>query len=194
MIQADGSGLRQLTDADTVVTTPIWSPEGTRMAIRTPERATRPTRALVFDVRRPWREQTAEALPVSLPRGVTMNPASWSADGRKLALAAVGVDASGVYLYDFDTQQVQRVSQLAEGDSAPRWLSDSRRLLVGHQGRLHLINSKSGKAHEVLSVWPDALRGYSISRDDRLIVYGLRSNRADIWLASLEDRTAERQQ
>ena len=193
-IHADGSGLRQLTDADPLVTSPIWSPEGTRMAIRTPERATRPTRTLVFDVRKPWREQTPETLPFSLPRGVTMSPGSWSADGRKLALAAVGGDVSGVYLYDFDTQRSQQVSELAEVESAARWLSDSRRLLVGYQGGLYLINPGAGKPHKIVSVFPDAINGYALSRDDRLIVYGVRNRKADVWLASLEDRPAERQQ
>jgi Tol biopolymer transport system component/serine/threonine protein kinase len=193
-IHADGSGLRQITDADTVVSNPVWSPEGTRMAIRTPERATRPTRALVIDIRLPWREQTPAALPLSFPRGVTLSPASWSADGRKLALTAVGADASGVYQYDFDTQQVQKVSELAEIESAARWLSDSRRLLVGYRGGLYLINPGAGKTQKILSILPDVINGYSISRDDRLIVYGVRSRKADIWLASLEDRPAERRQ
>jgi hypothetical protein len=43
-------------------------------------------------------------------------------------------------------------------------------------------------------VLPDAINGYSISRDDRLIVYGLRSRKADIWMASLEDGAGKREQ
>ena len=164
------------------------------MAIRTPERATRPTRTLVFDVGKPWREQTPETLQFSLPRGVTIAPGSWSADGRKVALAAVGADASGVYLYDFATQRGQQVSELAEVESGPRWLSDSRRLVVGYQGGLYLINPGAGKPHKIVSVFPDAINGYSLSRDDRLIVYGVRNRKADIWLASLEGRSAESQQ
>jgi len=78
--------------------------------------------------------------------------------------------------------------------SGVRWLGDNRRLLVGHSGRLHLIDPVAGTTREVLSVWPDAIVGFSLSRDDRLIVYGLRSNRADIWLASAEDRPTDRQQ
>jgi hypothetical protein len=49
----------------------------------------------------------------------------------------------------------------------------------------------AGTTHEVLSVSPDDIVGFSLSRDDRLIVYGLRSNRADIWLASTEDRLTD---
>jgi hypothetical protein len=110
-------------------------------------------------------------------------------------LIAFGPDPSaGVYIYDFDTRQVQKVSQLGEFQSVARWLSDNRRLLVNDKGRLYLINPMTAKIHEVLSVWPDAIAGYSLSRDDRLIVYGLRSRRADIWLASAEDRPKGRQQ
>ena len=149
----------------------------------------------MFDVRKPWSEQTPEVLPVSLPDGVTFVPLSWSADGRQLALTAFGPHPSaGTYIYNFETRQVQRVSALAQSRSVARWLSDSRRLLVGYQDRLYLINLAAGKSHEILSVLPDAIFGYSLSRDDRLIVYGLRSNRADIWLASAEDRPTERQQ
>ena len=123
-----------------------------------------------------------------------MLPHSWSADGRQLALTAFGPDPSaGTYVYDFETRQVQKVSELAQSRSGARWLSDNRRLLVGYQGRLYLINPVAGKIHEVLSVLPDAIVGYSLSRDDRLIVYSLRSNKADIWLASAEDRPTERQ-
>jgi hypothetical protein len=151
-------------------------------------------RALVLDVRKPWSEQTPEVVPFSLPDAVVFYPQSWSADGRQLALTAVGPDPSaGTYIYDFATQQVQKVSQLGELQSGARWLSDNRRLLVGYQGRLHLINPVAGTTHEVLTVLPDDIVGFSLSRDDRLIVYGLRSNSADIWLASAEDRPTARQ-
>jgi dipeptidyl aminopeptidase/acylaminoacyl peptidase len=188
-INADGSGLRQLTDADFTIAGSIWSPEGTRIASRAPMRAQKPQRTLVFDVRKPWSEQTPEELPFSLPDAVTFGPSSWSADGRQLALTASGPDpAAGTYIYDFETRRVQKVSDLAQDFVRAHWLSDNRRLLVGSQGRLYLINPPAGKSREVLSVLPDAIIGYSLSRDDRLIVYALRNNKADIWLASADDR------
>jgi hypothetical protein len=122
----------------------------------------------VLDVRKPWSEQTPEVVPFSLPGGVAVHPQSWSADGRQLALAAFGPDSSaGIYIYDFATGQVRKVSQLGELQSLVRWLSDNRRLLVSSKGRLHLINPVAGTTHEVLSVWPDAIVGFSLSRDDR---------------------------
>jgi Tol biopolymer transport system component len=193
-IKADGSGLRQLTAAAVLITDVLWSPDGTRLAFRNPLRAQTPERVLVLDVRKPWSEQTPEVIPFSLPDGVAFAPGSWSADGRQLAIAAFGLDPSaGTYVYDFETRQVQKVSKQAALGSYPRWLSDSRRLLVGDGGRLNLIDPPAATSHEVLSVSPDAMAGYSLSRDNRLIVYGIRSNRADIWLASAEDRAIARQ-
>jgi serine/threonine protein kinase len=193
-IDADGSNLRQLTDSDVTISSLVWSPDGNRMAVRTPTRAQSSARALVFDVRTPWSAQTPEALPFSLPDGVAFLPHSWSADGRQLALTAFGPDPSaGTYVYDFETRQVRKVSELAQQGYGARWLSDSRRLLVGQQGKLQLIDTVARKSREVLSVLPDSIVGYSLSRDDRLIVYGQRSNRADIWLASAQGRVTERQ-
>jgi Tol biopolymer transport system component len=192
-INADGSGLRQLTESAITISNVLWSPEGIRMVARTAARAQTPARAVMFDVRKRWSEQTPEVLPFSLPDGMNFVPSSWSADGR-LALTATGPDPSaGTYIYDFETRRVQKVSSerwpLGAGAF---WLSDNRRLLVGSEGRLYLINPAAGKSHEVLSVLPDAITGYSLSRDDRLIVYALRSNKADIWLASADDRPTGR--
>ncbi len=194
-INADGSGLRQLTDSAITITSSIWSPDGTRIVARIPARGQTSDRAVVFDARKPWSEQTPEVLPFSLPDGMAFAPLSWSADGRHLALTAFGpYPSAGTYIYNFETRQVQKVSALAQSRSVARWLSDSRRLLVGYDGSLYLINPADETSHEVLSVLPDAINGYSLSRDDRLIVYGLRSNKADIWLGSAEDRPTERQQ
>ena len=85
-INADGSGLRQLTDSAITITSSHLvagrNPNGR------PDSSARPrgqTRALVFDVRKPWSEQTPEALPFSLPDGVTFAAAlvvgRWAAAG-----------------------------------------------------------------------------------------------------------------
>jgi serine/threonine protein kinase len=195
-VNADGSGLRQLTNSGVIITNLVWSPDGTRVAARTPPRAETPGRVLVVDVGTSWSDQIPDALQFSMLDGVAVVPNSWSADGRQLALNAVGPNSSaGIYIYDFETRRIKKVSELAPigGGLGARWLSDSRRLLVEYQGRLHLIDAATAKSHELLSVAPDAIVGHSISRDDRLIVYGLRRIKADIWLASAEVRPSEPQ-
>jgi hypothetical protein len=99
--------------------------------------------------------------------------------------------SAGVYTYDFETGQVQRLTKFGVN---PRWLSDSRRLLASSEDRLYLINSVSGKTHEVRSVSPKTINVCTLSDDDRLVVCALSSREADIWLARPQYRTPERQQ
>ena len=69
----------------------------------------------------------------------------------------------------------------------PVWLSDSRRLLLQHQGKLYLIDSQSKKIQEVLSIARHEFgNGVTLPRDDRLIYFSLITTEADIWLMTLE--------
>jgi Tol biopolymer transport system component len=187
IINADGSGLRQVSDAEVTVTDPIWGPKGARMVVRTPATTTTPARAFVIDADKPWSEQTLDPLPNSLP---AINPTSWSPDGRKLTLFtnSIGTYVGGTYVYDFEARQVERVWRTGN----PRWLSDSRRLLVQGYGALHLVDTVTGKSQEVKKVEGPGYEfsSVSLSADNRVIVYGLSRHTSDIWLASAEDRPA----
>ena len=69
----------------------------------------------------------------------------------------------------------------------PVWLSDSRRMLFQDRGRLYLLDSRSKKIREVLSVAPNEFgNGVTISRDDRQIYFSLVTTEADIWLMNFE--------
>lgn len=97
-----------------------------------------------------------------------------------------------------DTENVEANRRYAEGRyywnekltdfrRDPVWLSDNRRLLFRHQGKLYLIDSQSKKVRELLSVAPNEFgHGVTLSRDDRLIYFTLDVIEADIWLMSLE--------
>lgn len=198
-IKPDASELRQLTQAGQV-RQPVWSPNGDRIAAVLAPRTGVSSGVLVFDVHKPWKDQTPDKLP-NLPDDGSLAPRSWSADGRRLALSVDASSASaGIYTYDFATGRSQKLANLPAlnstfGSLFPHWLSDSRRLLAASERKLYLIDSVSGKTREVHSVSPTTfLTACTISRDDRLIVCALASREADIWLASAETRTPERQQ
>ena len=90
----------------------------------------------------------------------------------------------GILVYSLETQHYE---QLIDFGVRPVWLSDSRRLLFLHQGKLYLIDSRSKKVRELLSVAPNEFgNGVTLSRDDRLIYFCLLTTEADIWLMSLE--------
>ena len=99
----------------------------------------------------------------------------------------MGADGSfqGILTYSFESQQFQ---QLTEFGYVPRYLGDSQRLLFNHQGKLYLVDSRTKKVHEVLSVAPNEINPwhFGLSRDDRLIVFSMAVTEADIWLASSE--------
>ena len=92
---------------------------------------------------------------------------------------------TGIVIYSFDKGQYQKVTDFGH---APRWLSDGRRLLFNHQGKLHLVDSRTKKVHEVLSIPLCEINPwhFGISRDDRLIVFSMAITEADIWLASFD--------
>ncbi|HEY3173906.1 MAG TPA: hypothetical protein VGK86_15165, partial [Thermoanaerobaculia bacterium] len=89
------------------------------------------------------------------------------------------------------------------GDDA-KWLSDSRRLLVGESstGRIHLVDSASGKSVPVLDrlrLRPGERSGsgigivrskFGISRDDRTLFLVRDHSEADIWQVELEGSSA----
>jgi hypothetical protein len=72
--------------------------------------------------------------------------------------------------------------------SDPVWLSDNRRILFHDAGRLHIVNTESGAAKEVLSIEPEeiARRGFALSPDDRQIYFSVSVTEADVWMVEME--------
>jgi Tol biopolymer transport system component len=186
LIEANGNGLRQFTDADIVMTDPIWSGTGSRIAVRTPATPEGPVRVLVLDARKEWNEQVPEVLPISLAQAVDVTPTSWSKDERQLALNA---SSGSTCVYDFDTR---RIRQVWNTPTTARWFNDGRRLLVSRAGILQVLDAISLKEQEVWKS-PEAIGDYSLSSDDRTIVYVSRKEISEIWLAIAGSRQAGRQ-
>jgi len=65
-------------------------------------------------------------------------------------------------------------------------LNDNRRLLFFSQDKLYLLDSRTRKVREMLSVAPNHFQSLGLTRDGRVICFSLRRTDADIWLASLE--------
>jgi eukaryotic-like serine/threonine-protein kinase len=179
-VNRDGSDRRQLTRSPGAHY-PVWSPEGLRMAYSTHS----PNGAFIFDVGTPWEQQTPAAIP-SLPDPTqSFEIWSWSRDGRRLAGQKHLADLShaGIGIHEVGSQEIRWATDFGEW---PVWLSDSRRLLFSHQGKLFLLETSSGKYRELLSLPQPTLGSVGLSRDEKTIYFTLMEAEADVWLMTVK--------
>jgi Tol biopolymer transport system component len=175
----NGSEFRQITSlAGYNVAWPVWSSDGKRLAY-----TLFGVNTFLIDPSKAWASQTPTALPRFPEQGRAFNGWNWSPDGRTLAGFLDRED--GIALYSPESRSFRRISKQG-GD--PVWLSDSRRLLFLDRGRIHLLDSESGRAQELLSVAPEevARRGFSVSPDDRRIYFSVSTTEADVWTVVFE--------
>ena len=186
-IRPDGSGLRRLTAAkDGGGFGSDWSPDGSKLILHS---APHPPDAkmFVFDPRVEWTHQTPQTISTLRGAWHRFYETSWSPDGQQLAgiAAPVGKDKGALVVYSFQTGRFTRLynSQTA-GD--PVWLSDGRRLLFDEGSKLRLIDTQTGSVRDLLSIAPDILWLWSVSRDNRTAYITRRVSQADIWLMTLK--------
>jgi hypothetical protein len=87
-------------------------------------------------------------------------------------------------LYSFQTHEFEK---LTEFGTAPLWLHDNHRMLFEDQGTIYLVDSRTkGRPHEVFSVAPNTMSGFTLSPDDRSIYFSMDSTESDIWLRAAD--------
>jgi hypothetical protein len=64
-------------------------------------------------------------------------------------------------------------------------LNDNHRLLFFWDDKLYLLDSRTKKAQELLTVAPNHFQSVNISHDNRIIYFSLKTTQADIWLTTL---------
>ncbi len=176
-----GGQLSQITDAaDFSALYPRWSPDGTRMTFTdiTNQRA-----VVIFDPRKPWKDQTPDVLPAPTGEGSYLGGAflQWSSDSTKLAGSVNGT----VMIYDMGTRQYKSVGDVQGPVYA--WLKDGR-LFVGPGEAPSLLDPATGSVR-ALSVQGAGAEvpsdGYRLSHDERAVYFPVSRNESDIWLVEL---------
>ncbi|HLJ48250.1 MAG TPA: protein kinase [Bryobacteraceae bacterium] len=166
--------LRQITNlAGQNVAWPVWSTDGKQLAY-----TVFGVNTFFLDPSKSWEQQTIERVP-PFPEGQLFNGWSWSPDGR--TLAGFLNNNNGIAVYSLGTRAFRKLTDFG---SDPVWLSDSRRLLFHHKGKIQMVDSENGSVRELLSIAPDevARRGFAVSSDDRHIYFSVSTTEADVWM------------
>jgi Tol biopolymer transport system component len=185
LINADGSGARQITEADGPgVVHPIWSPDGMRLAYsRFGERT------VIMDLSKPWREQEVIETPNPFPQTSHFVGLDWSSDGRYLigpaykSLTNEITVGAGLLIYNIEDRTYQAITDFG---SNPIWLNDSRRFLFFNEDKVMLTDIQSKKIREIISLAPRRVGSVDLSKDNQSIYVSMNTTEADVWLLSLE--------
>jgi len=180
VVGADGTGLRQITSTTRSGAMPAWSPDGSRLSFLTG------SGSYILGLSKQETSAVPEVIPAQNEAGAGFNAFDWSPDGRRIAGHTSRPDGvyAGIVTYSIERRAFEL---LTETGSWPRWLSDGRRLVyMDEKGGLSLVESRSNRSHELLSLLPDRISYPVPSRDDRWIYFVRGSAEADLWLLTLK--------
>ncbi len=175
-VNADGTGMRRLTETKGTAVNFAWSPDGKRMVVQIIDEG-----IYVFDVSEgePVKHLTKVPAP-GTPTG-KLAPHSWSPDGRMFACFTGDPSRiPRVYIYSFKEKKLEKI---ADTGWMPVWLSDSKRLIYIWERKLMLINKENRRQRELIQLpQGNFFAGYTISADDSEIFFTMAHVTADIWL------------
>jgi serine/threonine protein kinase/WD40 repeat protein len=178
-INRDGGSLRQMTQSGGQRYYPVPSPDGSRVAVANIDRF----EIYVYpaaDFSKPLEQ--LPTVPDERRRGIFVL-ADWSPDGEWLS----GLTAGSIWVYSFSTRTYRFI---APGGQA-HWLPDSRRLLVGRQGRVFITDVPSGNVREIFAMPGEIVQAPRLSPDGKTIYFLRGSSSGDIWTVRLESEKSE---
>lgn len=184
-VNADGSGLRRLTDDPGADVDPTWSPDGRRIAYRH-ESGGGDATAEIYVMNADGSQQHN----LTRRQGQDHSPA-WSPDGRRIAFASVrGGPVPSVWVMNADGSQQRPVSRVS--GEYPAWSPDGRRIAFdrntfGPTGwDIWVMNADGSHRRPLIASGADE-QGPAWSPDGKTIAYGsgrgAPPNYTRIWLA-----------
>lgn len=175
---ADGTGLKQLTsskDPDNPSGFPVWSADGTRIAVAHKNK--------VFLVDPNTGERVSN---LADPPGATGFVSwDWSPDGTKLGGVIIKGDTERwIGYYSFETGSYEPLVRIP-GTIPVQWSPDSAHLLWSADSKIKAVDIRTKQIRELLTVTNAEPFAPFISRDGKLLYYSGVNLESDIWMLDL---------
>jgi len=180
-IGIEGGDLHRLThDPDMQFNSPLWSPDGSRLAFFS--HSTRSSYLLDTT----WPE----------PRPIELRPADrdqpafaavrWIDDGSVLAGVLVTEDSWGPGVVAFDLESRRYTARSDVGSRGGKLLRDGQRALVAAGTDVLLVDMVSGQVTVLPAVSQDDIVHFNLAGDDSFVVFTTDRKEADLWLMDVE--------
>ena len=126
-VNAEGTGLTQITSGDGEEIDASWSPDGTRLAVETQRSPSEPTGIAIVDV------ATGDiSMITENPFGGDDAKPTWSPDGTRIAFARSRGEQkrpSAVFVMDADGSSLQRITPRGLNAYRPAWSPDGTQMI-----------------------------------------------------------------
>ncbi len=181
-INRDGGARQQVTNiAEGDAFFPTWSPTGDRLAYI--HRKTNPdsTELFIVDLTQPL---PTKGQPQPYDPKIRFWLRDWSPDGKRL-LGGWRADIEAPLLvknYSLETRQFEDIGTTTADPG--NWLNDNRRYLADENGRMFLVDARTGAVSEFMSRLPYQLYRLSLPADQRTLYFGLDISEANVWVLS----------
>jgi serine/threonine protein kinase/Tol biopolymer transport system component len=187
VINRDGSGLKQVTQGPSPgAIRSVWSPDGRKLAS-----THLAGESFIIDLDESLNARSIQQLPALDSPDQWFDIWSWSPDGKWLAgRRVVKSSAKNLGVTLFSLESGKYVKLLDFGESA-RWLQDNQRLLFLDDGKLYLVDRRSGKVLPLLTPAIN-VNSFAIASDNRTLYFTAIVLQADIWLIT-EPQSGRRQ-
>jgi Tol biopolymer transport system component len=191
IMNANGTGQKQLTSLIDGACQPNWSPDGQIIAFISPcrEKLQLYKNAMIYF----YTLENGKIEPMPQTQAGDFNP-SWAPDGQRIAFSSTRNGVSHIFLYSFLTDSVEELSDTRYADMQPAWHPDGKQIAISRKIYFpHIwVISDTGVSQfqfsvngNVLDIWPDW------SPDGNTLLYTRSQESPNIpWLVSqdYEDR------
>jgi TolB protein len=189
LVNPDGSGLHRLANQLPDSGEPRWSPDGRELLLLSVRSAAQSVYVIRPD------GTSRRALLRGQPPGRVPGYASWSPDGRKIAVARgrpcarIVCDAS-LYVFSIADRKIRKVASHVSGISPPSWSPDGRRIAYtsARDGRLYLT-TVGGHSVRLFIQKPGLMAHPSWTPDGRTLAFTLFGNRTRSYVIDADGRS-----